>query len=45
VVAFYTCRSCGSEWSARLRNGLPDVTLYPSSMLARLDEPIHSPLR
>ena len=45
VVAFYTCEGCGSEWSARLRNGHPDVRLYPSSIVARMNEPIHSPLR
>ena len=25
VVAWYGCPRCGHEWSARIRNGLPDV--------------------
>ena len=40
VVACYTCGSCGTEWSARLRNGRPDVRLYPMSAVGRTTEPI-----
>jgi hypothetical protein len=25
VVAWYSCPCCGHDWSARLRNGRPDV--------------------
>ncbi len=32
VVACYTCEQCGTEWSARLRNGRPDLHLYPASV-------------
>jgi hypothetical protein len=43
VVACYTCGSCGAEWSARLRNGRPDVRLYPPSAIAR-SESVVTPL-
>lgn len=25
VIAWFTCPACGHDWSARLRNGTPDV--------------------
>ena len=37
VVAGYTCGGCGTAWSARLRNGRPDVRLYPPSAIARTE--------
>ena len=43
VVASYTCGTCSTEWSARLRNGRPDVRLYPGATVARGDD-IVSPL-
>jgi hypothetical protein len=27
VVAWYTCPRCGHDWSARIRNGLPQLPL------------------
>jgi len=44
VVACYTCVNCGAEWSARLRNGRPDVRLYPASTIARVADAAVSPL-
>lgn len=26
VIAWYSCRRCGHEWSARIRNGRPDIS-------------------
>jgi hypothetical protein len=26
VVAWYTCLRCGHDWSARIRNGRPDLS-------------------
>jgi len=26
IIAWYSCRRCGHEWSARIRNGRPDVS-------------------
>lgn len=43
VVAGYTCASCGTEWSARLRNGRPDMRLYPPSAVTR-SETVVTPL-
>lgn len=43
VVASYACTTCGTEWSARLRNGRPDVRLYPAATIARADHLV-SPL-
>lgn len=43
VVASYTCTACGTEWSARLRNGRPDVRLYPAATIGRT-EGVVSPL-
>lgn len=37
VVASYACTVCGTEWSARLRNGRPDVRLYPAATAGRKD--------
>ena len=37
VVASYACEQCGTEWSARLRNGRPDVNLYPPSVARTAD--------
>ena len=44
VVACYTCETCGDQWSARLRNGRPDVRLYPASTIARVGDDLVSPL-
>jgi hypothetical protein len=44
VVACYTCGQCGAEWSARLRNGRPDLRLYPPSAIARVAEITVAPL-
>jgi hypothetical protein len=27
VIAWYSCRRCGHEWSARIRNGRPDISV------------------
>ena len=45
VVASYTCPACGTEWSARLRNGRPDVRLYTMPAIARVADESVSPLR
>jgi hypothetical protein len=45
VVASYTCAACGAEWSARLRNGRPDVRLYAMPAVARVADESISPLR
>lgn len=47
VVALYRCESCGAEWSARLRNGRPDMRIYPASLVAHIAgaDSIRSPLR
>jgi hypothetical protein len=47
VVALYRCSGCGAEWSARLRNGRPDIRLYPASLVAQVTDgdSIRSPLR
>jgi hypothetical protein len=34
VIAWYTCRRCGDEWSARLRNGRPDIPWESTSAAA-----------
>lgn len=44
VVACYTCATCGSQWSARLRNGRPDMRLYPASTVALAGADLVSPL-
>jgi hypothetical protein len=44
VVASYTCETCGTGWSARLRNGRPDVHLYPPSAVARTEADAIAPL-
>jgi hypothetical protein len=45
VVASYTCPTCATEWSARLRNGRPDVRLYTMPAVARVADESVSPLR
>ena len=45
VVATYICSMCATEWSARLRNGRPDVRLYTMPAIARVADESVSPLR
>jgi hypothetical protein len=36
VIAWYDCPRCGHQWSARLRNGLPDMPLASDACLDSL---------
>ena len=42
VVAWYTCPRCGHDWSARIRNGVPELPLAEDTFvhaLARKERP------
>jgi len=36
VVAWYTCPRCGHDWSARIRNGLPELPLAEEAFVHAL---------
>ena len=36
VLAWYDCPQCGHVWSARIRNGLPDMPLAGDASLGSL---------